>query len=66
VAESIDKYLQNAADCTRTFLKFAILTNTYDEARSWIDTNKGEFADEFSLVAESVTRAREATDAIRW
>jgi len=54
--EKIEKYQSNAVFSICEFIKYSILTNTYQEARSWIDDNKGDFLDEFDLVADGLTR----------
>lgn len=54
--ERIEKSLQRAASSIREFLKYAVLTNTYEEARSWVDDHKSEFAEELEQVADSLYR----------
>ena len=41
--EQEEKYWRNAVFSIREFVKYSILTNTYQEAREWIDTHKSEF-----------------------
>ena len=55
--DHIKKHLQKSADCIVQFIKFSILTNTYEEARGWMDDNKSEFSEEFELVANRLIRS---------
>lgn len=58
--------MSNAADCIRQFLKFSILTNTYQEARGWLDRNKDKFADEIELMADSLSKPKDSDSNILW
>lgn len=50
----IDGFYSKAIDCIRAFLMYSILTNTYDEARSWINNCKDMFNEEFERVAHGM------------
>ncbi len=52
-------FVHNGAECIQKFLKFSILTNTYEEARGWLDQNKDEFSEEIDIVADSLIRSSE-------
>jgi len=48
--------MNNAVFSISEFVKYSILTNTYVEARSWIDDNKGEFSEELDLFADGLAQ----------
>lgn len=42
------------------------MTNTYSEARSWIDENKDKFEEELNVVADKLERSHEEKENPRW